>query len=33
MRKDAVSKWDDLEHRSPVYGQVADHDLVIVRYD
>ena len=33
MKKVAVTKWDDLDDRSPAYALVADVDLVIARYD
>jgi len=29
----AISKWDELQDRTPEYALVADVDLVIVRYD
>ena len=33
MKKVAITRWDDLDDRSPEYALVADVDLVIVRYD
>jgi methylamine---glutamate N-methyltransferase subunit C len=33
MQKVAISKWDELEDRSPAYALVAGVDLVVIRYD
>ena len=33
MNKIAISNWNDMEDRKPVYALVADVDLVIVRFD
>ncbi|MGI9521333.1 MAG: glutamate synthase-related protein [Hyphomicrobiaceae bacterium] len=33
MKKVSIAKWSNLTDRSPIYGLVANVDLVIIRYD